>query len=202
MRKVMQTVRGLLRGQRGITGLETAIVLIAFVVVSSTFAFAALSTGLFSADKSKETISAGLSEAAGTMEMRGEVVLKEGTDANTTDTLTFLVTNSVGQGVVNLDPGTTIIQYKDPGQAYLFAGSTYFTVSNEVSGGDGDNLLEPGEVYSITVDIEAAKDAGAMSADLGPDTTFSLEVIPPQGAPLLIQRTTPPADWDNYIVLN
>ena len=33
---------------RGITGLETAIVLIAFVLVSSVFAFAALSTGLFS----------------------------------------------------------------------------------------------------------------------------------------------------------
>ena len=39
--------------QRGITGLETAIVLIAFVVVSSVFAFAPLSTGLFSSDKSK-----------------------------------------------------------------------------------------------------------------------------------------------------
>ena len=48
---------------RGITGLETAIVLIAFVVVSSVFAFAALSTGLFSSDKAKETINAGLSEA-------------------------------------------------------------------------------------------------------------------------------------------
>lgn len=40
--------------QRGITGLETAIVLIAFVVVSSVFAFAALSTGLFSSDKAKK----------------------------------------------------------------------------------------------------------------------------------------------------
>jgi flagellin FlaB len=43
------------RDQRGITGLETAIVLIAFVVVSSVFAFAALSTGLFSSDKVGET---------------------------------------------------------------------------------------------------------------------------------------------------
>ena len=33
--------------------------LIAFVVVSSVFAFAALSTGLFTSDKSKETINAG-----------------------------------------------------------------------------------------------------------------------------------------------
>ena len=34
--------------QKGITGLETAIVLIAFVVVASVFAFAVLSTGLTS----------------------------------------------------------------------------------------------------------------------------------------------------------
>lgn len=54
-----------LRDQRGITGLETAIVLIAFVVVSSVFAFAALSTGLFSSDKAKETIQAGLAETPG-----------------------------------------------------------------------------------------------------------------------------------------
>ena len=60
--------------QRGITGLETAIVLIAFVVVSSVFAFAALSTGLFTTDKAKETIKAGLSEARGTMEMKGSII--------------------------------------------------------------------------------------------------------------------------------
>ena len=59
---------------RGITGLETAIVLIAFVVVSSVFAFAALSTGLFSSDKSKETINAGLKEASGTLEVRGSII--------------------------------------------------------------------------------------------------------------------------------
>ena len=64
------------RGQRGITGLETAIVLIAFVVMSSVFAFAALSTGLFSADKSKETINAGLSEARSTLEVRGSIYTK------------------------------------------------------------------------------------------------------------------------------
>ena len=38
-------VTGLHANQRGITGLETAIVLIAFVVVASVFAFAVLSTG-------------------------------------------------------------------------------------------------------------------------------------------------------------
>ncbi len=64
--KVVRMAPQVRRDSRGITGLETAIVLIAFVVVSSVFAFAALSTGLFPSDKSKETINAGLSEARGT----------------------------------------------------------------------------------------------------------------------------------------
>ncbi|MEE8363798.1 MAG: archaellin/type IV pilin N-terminal domain-containing protein, partial [Dehalococcoidia bacterium] len=47
------------RDQRGITGLETAIILIAFVVVASVFAFTVLSTGIFSSERSKETVYAG-----------------------------------------------------------------------------------------------------------------------------------------------
>ena len=51
---------------RGVTGLETAIVLIAFVVVSSVFAFAVLSAGLFSSDEYKGTAKVALSEATTT----------------------------------------------------------------------------------------------------------------------------------------
>jgi flagellin FlaB len=36
------------RDERGITGLETAIILIAFVVVAAVFSFVVLSTGLLS----------------------------------------------------------------------------------------------------------------------------------------------------------
>ena len=48
--------------ERGITGLETAIVLIAFVVVASVFAFAVLSTGLLSSQTAKEAVTGGLQE--------------------------------------------------------------------------------------------------------------------------------------------
>ena len=40
-----------LRGEKGITGLETAIILIAFVVVASVFAYTVLSAGLFASQK-------------------------------------------------------------------------------------------------------------------------------------------------------
>jgi flagellin FlaB len=195
--------RKLYREQRGITGLETAIVLIAFVVVSSTFAFAALSTGLFSADKSKETINAGLSEARGTLELRGDIIAKESTTTpNVVDEIYFMVANSAGGKAVNLDPGTTIIRYRDESQTLLYDDSGItagnFTVTNKSSSPDGDNLVEPGEIYEIKLDGMEAD----LNPDLGPDTTFSIEVMVSQGASLYIERTTPPADFDSYLVLS
>ena len=64
-------VWGLSRDQRGVTGLETAIVLIAFVVVSSGFRLASRSTGLLSSDKSEKTFDAGLREASGYRDLQG-----------------------------------------------------------------------------------------------------------------------------------
>ena len=55
-----QRVAQFIRDQRGVTGLETAIILIAFVVVASVFAFTVLSTGIFSVAKGKETSHSGL----------------------------------------------------------------------------------------------------------------------------------------------
>ena len=63
-------------GQRGVTGLETAIILIAVVVVASVFAFTVLSTGIFSAEKGKETIHAGLREARSSLQLKGSVTAK------------------------------------------------------------------------------------------------------------------------------
>ena len=63
-----------LRDERGITGLETAIVLIAFVVVAAVFAFVVLSTGLFSAERGKDTVFAGLAKTRGSMELTGSII--------------------------------------------------------------------------------------------------------------------------------
>ena len=62
------------REQKGITGLETAIILIAFVVVASVFAYSVLSSGLFAIDKSKEAIYSALQSVQGTLELRGSVI--------------------------------------------------------------------------------------------------------------------------------
>ncbi len=178
----------LFRDQRGITGLETAIVLIAFVVVSSVFAFAALSTGLFTTDKAKETIKAGLSEARGTMELKGSVLATSTVTGNsgTVDIITFQVSNAAAGEAIDMTVGNTVIKYTDNNQTINLDTGSEFAAA-EIGSGDGDSLLERGEVFEVTISGLVA----LLTPDLATDTTFTLEVIPPKGAVLFIQRTTP-----------
>ncbi len=65
--------KGLRHDRRGITGLETAIILIAFVVVASVFAYTVLSAGIFSSEKGKEAVHAGLESARSSFELVGSI---------------------------------------------------------------------------------------------------------------------------------
>ena len=188
VRKFIKGLSPLGRDQRGITGLETAIVLIAFVVVSSVFAFAALSTGLFTTDKAKDTIHAGLSEARGTMELKGSVIATAGTTGNsgTVDKLTFHITNAAAGEAIDLSVGNTIIKYTDNNQVVNLDEAAEFTATG-IGSDDNDSFLERGEVFEIVIPGMVA----LLTPDLGVDQTFTLEVIPPRGAVLFIQRTTP-----------
>ena len=108
----------LIKNQRGITGLETAIVLIAFVVVASMFAFAVLSTGLLSSEKSKETVLGGLEETSSTLSVRGDIIGDSNTAKTFIDTVRFTL-SSAAQASEAVDLSTTgvVVTYLDSGQA-------------------------------------------------------------------------------------
>ena len=74
MKRLKRLIERANREEEGITGLETAIILIAFVVVATVFAFVVLSTGLFSSERGKEAVYSGLQKTRGTLELRGSVV--------------------------------------------------------------------------------------------------------------------------------
>ena len=199
------------RDQRGITGLETAIILIAFVVVASVFAFTVLSTGLFSAERSKETVHAGLQEARGSMEIRGSVVAhddagdldSDSVTSTEVETVVFVVTNAVAGEPIDLtaptdggndgipDSGSShkaIVAYNDKNQSIPdVTWSRTFLGDN-----DGDNLLEVGERAELTIQVARAINTSG-NTNLVTDQEFTLEVKPPKGAVLIVQRTTPSA---------
>ena len=147
-----------LRNEQGITGLETAIILIAFVVVATVFAFVVLTTGIFSAERGKETVFAGLSKARGTMEVRGGIVVNATTiapgppQAITAGTLQFTVAPTAGGEPIPLDPAATnnrtVLAYRD---ATTIDDDVAYSVTWIV--GDGDTLLEPGELAVVSIDV-------------------------------------------------
>ncbi len=155
------------RSQTGITGLETAIVLIAFVVVSSVFAFTILSAGVFSSEANKQTIHVGLKETRTGLRQAGSAFAFSGYVGSTraVHKIVFVVQNSLAAEPVDLTPpytwydlGTdpdivignsaaTIVSYADENQRLSdVPWSTNFIGTN-----NGDKLLEDGEKAEITV---------------------------------------------------
>jgi flagellin FlaB len=184
MRKLFR----LFNREDGITGLETAIILIAFVIVASVFAFVVLSTGLFSAERGKETVFAGLEKARGNLEVRGALTV---VDANTdgtiddSDEIVFNVALAAGGFPISLDPtaytNTVVVNWID---AQDRVPDTSYTVTWILD--DGDDLLEVGELAEVTV-------APPTGSSLAENEIFTLEVVPPSGGTLLINRTMPPS---------
>jgi flagellin FlaB len=183
MSKLTRLFGKLHKREEGITGLETAIILIAFVIVASVFAFVVLSTGLFSAERGKETVFAGLEKARGNLEVRGAVTATSAVPP-AVDDIVFNVGLAAGGSAMLIDPTATTntisVNYID---AEARVPNTTWTVT-EVQG-DGDDLLENGELMEITVAVPAG-------SALATNEVFTLEVVPPTGGTLLINRTMPP----------
>ena len=154
--------------QQGITGLETAIILIAFVVVASVFAFTVLSTGLFSTERSKETVYSGLEEAQSTLEPKGSAIAYAGKLSDGTQAIykiTLNVANTIAGEPVDLTPPYTLDDFlTDPDPAGSNQYTTTVSISDEdqflrdvpwtlewVGDNDGDNLLEAGETAAVTI---------------------------------------------------
>ncbi|MCH7966651.1 MAG: flagellin [Thaumarchaeota archaeon] len=65
--------KGTRHSHRGVIGVESAIVMIAFVIVAAALAFVVLNMGFATSQKAKTTIIAGLGEASSSMQLSGKV---------------------------------------------------------------------------------------------------------------------------------
>ncbi len=187
-RAAAERARAARADERGITGLETAIILIAFVVVAAVFAFVVLSTGLFSSERGKEAVYAGLAKTRGTMELTGGVVATS--DLTKITKVSFSVTLAAGGDSVNMNNADTVnrtvVSYIDQN---VTDPDVEYTVQSIT--GNGDLLLQQGELLTVTIDFTTQ--VAGPAYNIGTNATFILEVKPPTGSYLVIQRTTPPS---------
>ena len=155
-----------MKKEMAFSGLEAAIVLIAFVVVAAVFSYVMLGAGFFATSKSQEVTYSGIKQATSNAVVDGNMYGT--TSSGILDTLTFFVKVPEGGETIKLDQ----IQY-------LYS-RNYGPASTQIPTTGSSGSLSPGSRTKIV-----------LGTGLGPSpgSTFSVEVKPRVGASTLIQRT-------------
>jgi flagellin FlaB len=140
---------------RGIIGIESAIVLIAFVIVAAALAFVVLNMGFSTTQKAKTTIVSTLQQAGSSLEVEGKVIgssyIPGGGAASGLNATSIPIKISGGGDSVNLDPALTAIKYL----------SNQITYDNIYAG----TLISTGTYNSLETATAAATTANYISLD-------------------------------------
>jgi archaeal flagellin FlaB len=187
-------MKRLLSREDGFTGLEAAIVLIAFVVVAAVFSYVVLGAGFFSTQKAQESVYTGVQQASSSFEILGDVYGVDTTGGGVQiNYLNFTIGLAPGGMPIDMTKLTmvfanqsvrdeitkpaVVLQNPNPGP-------NQWSIARDVNG-NGNTLLEGGEQMDIVVHL--AEDTGSISAR----DTFTLEIKPIVGPALSIARTAP-----------
>ncbi|MDQ1252836.1 MAG: archaeal flagellin FlaB [Euryarchaeota archaeon] len=175
-----------LKDDKGFTGLEAAIVLIAFVVVAAVFSYVMLGAGFFTTQKSQEVVHTGVTQASSSLSPSGDVIVTGGAAKATA--ITFYISNTAGGTAVDLDK--TIITFtNNTSSVTADEDSAAWSYSVIISNGGASNLIESGEKYKIIMDLTAT----GFNAEPQANEKVEIQVKPPEGAVLTLDRTMPPA---------
>ncbi len=202
---------GISRRLKAIVGIESAIVLIAFVVVAAALAFVVLNMGFFTTQRSKETIGSGLAQASSALEVDGTVLAKIDTTEKGLQCMIIPLRLSAGQKPVDLTPNKTSISVWVLGK---FAEQNLYTLQSQAitdqenftieslcdrateggsnakiamiwqTGNNEDNVLDPGEKALLVINF--ATKPGAYDV-------IKVEIRVTVGAALTVERTVPPS---------
>jgi flagellin FlaB len=176
--KFVKALNTLHKGQKGISGLETAIILIAFVTVASVLAYSVLSAGIFSAEEGQKAVYAGLEGAQSTMEVKGSV-LGLSTGGEKLEQVQIVLGMAIAGNAVDMD--AVSINFWDDTVSSTDVTWTY-ALSEQSTERGSENLLEGDELMVVSVTVPA-------TATVGIYDTFTLQILPPNGSALTIERT-------------
>jgi len=177
----------LFKNEDAFTGLEAAIVLIAFVVVAAVFSYVMLGAGFFATGEAQKVVHTGSQQASSSLEIIGNVYGRASSTAKL-DSIEFTVGNTAGgtpidisQMLVTFTSGTEseVITYKEGNPTV-----GEWAVIEKYNPVTENNLLEPGEQFVLKIVFPT-------NAELKPNTPFSVNLQPAVGAVYPIKKTVP-----------
>jgi archaeal flagellin FlaB len=180
------------RNEDGFTGLEAAIVLIAFVVVAAVFSYVVLGAGFFTTQKSQQVVHAGVTQAASNIVVKGNVY---GISEKADEIGYLLFDLGLAAGGLPVDVTKIQMVFSTQNQtpytvAYNGVAFSGYNTTNiptagkwSVVGTSGQTvLIQEGQYFTVKL---------RPAANLSPREAFNLEIKPENGAALGIERTVP-----------
>lgn len=173
------------------TGLEAAIVLIAFVVVAAVFAYVVLGAGFLTTQKSQETVHTGISQATSTVQQSGVTSIQADAAASGVSQISFFLQLAAsGTGADMGAFGYTVSTTKK--MVTFSSNDVTYTWVKENSGGGSNHgahtgFLNPKEMVLVTIPVDFD------STEMTYNDKFIVEVKPPVGAPIPLSGTVPGA---------
>ena len=178
--------------ENAFTGLEAAIVLIAFIVVAAVFSYVILGAGFFTTQKSQEVVHTGVSQASSSMEIVDNVYGVNNSTTGGLGYIKFAVANTAGGTPIDVTQMVVVYIDENTRQEMTYkAGETEenlktnknWTILEFYNNVTDNTLLEPGEQFVLGIHVE----------DPAPNQQFSVNLQPAAGAVYPIKRTVPPA---------
>ncbi len=184
-------MNSLKRNDEGFTGLEAAIVLIAFVVVAAVFSYVVLGAGFFTTQKAQETVYTGVAQATSNIQMIGQVYGMSTDGGANVDNISFTI--GLAPGSPSLDLSKMKIAFSTPTTAPViltWAAGPNPTTSTFVV----NETLATGTTAGIaTLKAQNQTQIKFHVAPVAKNTVMNFEIRPSVGASLPFSKSTPPA---------
>ena len=204
---------------RGVIGVESAIVMIAFVIVAAALAFVVLNMGFSTTQRAKTAIIASLEESSSSLEIAGKITGSGDVDQSLLNVTAVPLKIASGGSSVNMNVELTAVKYLSNSVEYDNIYNATLTTGNY---GNLTDAMEAAEVQTYLRDNPVNDTANPQTTAIlywsvnrnnnfildqgehaimaivhgaserpGPLDTIRSEILVPTGAPLTIERLVP-----------
>ena len=177
---------------RAFTGLEAAMVFVAFIVVASVFSYVALGTGFFTAQKTEETVYSAVEHVGSVVQIFEPIMVQASADGQHIRCIVIMVKEP--QKGADIDVERVVVTVSTSESMQTYTGATRWRPI------DGGRATENPIFWQVQIPLFRADDP-LIPEDLviGQNQRFFIEIKPPDAVPFTVERTAPvgmnPSGW-------
>jgi len=177
-------LRNLAKNERGIAGVEAAVLVLSFFVVSSVLGLTVMSLGRSTSEVTAQIAEQHITETLPTLRFKGKIIGIRGGDGQAIpyflDTIILSVI-TYADTPAQLNPESMVVTFFDEAR---FVADLPWSV-RWIRGDATSEVLNPGELAEMTVNVSN------LDPRVGDSTLFTLELKPLHGDPNTIKLATP-----------